>query len=1581
VLPNFQNPLAWLSELEPLALLKQIIIDQIEALVWALIVALVKKMIEIISNALCKALEIVGSMVKEAFTPGTTSLRSIVREAICGPDATEEDIDQTISDIFNSIGAAQGTSNTDQINSLVDDMSNGLTRDEMVDLLTGQPNPIAARAAKDIIDSEHADFSEIYNSESKVTNLFSTIGSNIPAEYIYALKNLDKAGSVPFGGASNGPLNCLSPSQKSDFDEARAALLNGKGESTDIVNELINSENTQAIKDLSDISGIMQKGLGNYLAENMPDIVSKTNCGVEAGQAIVKGEPDELVAINDDISEEMFNLVLMQYLTEMVDKKGFISFVLSDTLGNSYVDHQQKVNNRIIDSYVDEFLDTIDDDDEKTTREKGYIPITIAIWLVHQILNNTATDLGGIQLAIKPAGSLMSVYMSNKEEETIEYTNPESGETTSTTKAREQNYNLRLSYLDNNDGKLDSDSGSEKSSYGFYLDYYQALLVSRSGIDFGTDPGSIPDAVLTGDYSRIKITIHQGSDIVNSLKYDFFVGGSLDQDVLDLKSTFDLKEDAQVDIFNTDVNASTALVSTPQSYVFSSYVDSIATGAGMPPMSDLLRNTDFQYITDKAVSRLLQSIAINPPDASDSYGIPQAFIYGKEVGELNDIDLVYVRPDAAIYSSNESVDDVDDGDLYDLDESLQVMGRSATDPGDGSSRVFFLDPAKYGGRYANPPLYIGPPRNTGWLAIARGLVPEIDGCEPQRAQLINFNDIKERVNELNLTLADDERLLMNPDCVTEVPYARILSKSGAAGLEGSILTTIRIYVAEQMLKAMATFSKFQPTKSVVDDTFAAYVVAVMEEDLKEYGKKIGPLKDDGYWFSFLEQAVQAYGRMVENNEIDILDGSDEDNALRTINDMQEVYVYPGRDEWLGKSRSGLLFNETIVTAALIASGLLLPGVTLASGLGSALIAGSITGGMIANSVNEYMFERGFDDDFPPWYADRLEIGSKLTLKGYREAKKILYVKNTEDSAKTLLIKMVKDQMAIIAENMRDQMYLYEPKLTPKISDITKHFIGTSKMCFGSSLRADLFNYDDPDPITNEYTDEYYAAAYNGVGDVLHVAAWAGPQDSTDINSRVTQARSNPLDGLKMSQIAIADHKSTLGLGAAISEEYIDYLQEQLRQAAENENWEAVDSLTLQIATLNEKTDANEDALNSSPFYKYNSLVYGIGASEIDPDKFTFEEDATEIPESNSDTVLGGYFEAYLEGDGTTGTRESPNEIPDIDYGNGLIGGTNPIIDPDSLISDHFGDLRFIYSDGDVDQETPIGIEGSTGLRWGLRLSYIPSKEYAEKLESIHDGASTSDSTGEYQGILTSESLRATATKFKAYLLEPPIVLDEDGNPANNSEIAGDTDYDKTLAMSSKYLIPLVSVELDVIDRPIGDFSIDDYDMACMVARLAETPEFKLMFRYVFPLDRFISIVGIYNCEGFLPSIGQFTEDYRQADYGWKESAASGLTDPRTKGEWDSYENRTKAGPSEWDKWDRVTFDKTKKVIRDMFLSFYNERDFDYTTEYDRKGIIELLKQMGIGGLGNERMAWHFRKRIKDRPFNSEGEECDTYKLV
>ena len=1655
VIPKFQNPKAWLSELDPLAYLKEAIITKIETMIWDLMVALVKKLMEVVGNALCKALELVGTIVKEAFTPGEASLRSIIQEVICGPGATEEDIDQTIADIFNSIGGAESTANTDAVNSLVNDLSNGLTRNEMTDLLMGRSNQTATKIAKEIMDQEHAEFSTVYSSESKIANLFGVIGKAIPAEYLDILDHLDER-DTPLGGMPVNTATCLNSEQKRAFDEARAGILDGKGESKEFIDELVAKENEQAIKDLSDLSGVMQKGLGSYIAENMPDIMAKTNCDIDAGRAIIAAVPKELVAINDEMIDKMFELTLIQVMDDLVGNKGFLSLVLSDTLGNNYPEHIRKVSNQ--DDYVNDFRDSEDSDGVSVNREKGYYPFTIATWLAQQILKNTTFNIGGMATALSAphsGGPWSTNGMSTTSESEVSAVSS-TGETIIATVPEEQNYNLRLEYQDNNDGQGSTTYAGIAADYdyGFYLDYYQSVVAIRSGIEFGTDPGAVSNAVITDDISRIKIT--EFNPNTNSVKYDFYVMGSLDEDISELKAAFDLSEDATVNTLGGTANASTSLSTSPQSNVFSQYVDGILSTVGMPSLAGVLRNSDFNSVSDKFVSRLLQSIAINPSD--ETYGLTPAFVYGKETGELTDIDLVYVKPDAAVYLSSAGVDEVNSADLYNIEEELQILGRSATDPGDGSSRVHFLDPAKYGGRYSNPPIYIGPPKNTGWLAFAKGIMPELDGCEPSKAQLINFNDIKERVNELLQSVPDDERLSMNPDCVTEVPYARILNSSAIAGIEGSILATIRIYVAEHMVKAMATFSKFQIiSPDVFDDTFVQYIIATMEEDLKEYGKKIGPLKDDGYWLSFLEQAAQAAGRMVESGEMEIVDASAEDIAIVAIEDMQDIYVYPMRDEWLGKSRSGLMFNEVLIGAALVGAGLLIPGATVAMA-----IAAGVAGGTIADAVSEHMLQNGFDDDMPPWYADRIQIGSKGTLKAYREAKKLLYIESTQNSAKVLLGRLVKDQMKSLAQTFRDQMYLYEPKLTAKINDITKHFIGTSKMCYGSSLRADLFNYDDPDPITGEYAAEYSSAAYDGVGDVLDVAAWAGDQTGEEVKS---EGRTNPLDGLELSELCLSDFTDSMGIGQPVDEQALQELEailEYLLSINESEytgpwvvppiwaedDWthsEAIAAIEEQILVLTNKLEYNAAAVEDAPYYKYADIIYGINPSEVDPTSNNLASNRAsssdeETIESSVNTVLGGYsfktgefivekyiyvedkieagmqfdidanypneiidratylrnvvnlseFSAYLKGDQpgaagfpVDGTMESPNGIPGVDYGYGLIGGANPVIDPEALISDYFGNLRYIYDDADVDQITPTGIEGSIGLRYGLRISYIPSKDFVTVVEQHNDGTSSSDPTGEYKNILSSEGLRDAAQRYKAFLLESPSAF-ELGVDVNNLEF---NDRYQAIAMSSKYLIPLVSAEIDVIDGPIGEFSINNYDMACLVDKLVQMPEFKLLFKYVFPLNRFLSIVGIYNSEGFLPSIGQITENYRSTDadgtgvYGWRESDKTAATDPRTVGEWDSNAHDGTIIQSNWDRWDKTAFESTKKSLRDMFLAFYNERDFDYKDEFERRKLVDLLKNMGIGGLMNERMKWRLRKRVKDRPFNSQDENCDVYKLT
>jgi hypothetical protein len=68
-------------------------------------------------------------------------------------------------------------------------------------------------------------------------------------------------------------------------------------------------------------------------------------------------------------------------------------------------------------------------------------------------------------------------------------------------------------------------------------------------------------------------------------------------------------------------------------------------------------------------------------------------------------------------------------------------------------------------------------------------------------------------------------------------------------------------------------------------------------------------------------------------------------------------------------------------------------------------------------------------------------------------------------------------------------------------------------------------------------------------------------------------------------------------------------------------------------------------------------------------------------------------------------------------------------------------------------------------------------------------------------------------------------------------------------------------------------------------------------------------------------------------------------------------------------------------MRDMFIAFYNMRDFTYEEQRDRQTLVEALRQMGIGGLLDERRKWRRRRRNLDSPFNADGEECETWQLI
>jgi hypothetical protein len=91
-------------------------------------------------------------------------------------------------------------------------------------------------------------------------------------------------------------------------------------------------------------------------------------------------------------------------------------------------------------------------------------------------------------------------------------------------------------------------------------------------------------------------------------------------------------------------------------------------------------------------------------------------------------------------------------------------------------KIKTLDPEKYGGTPEAPPFYLEPPKRDGWLGLLDDIVPEWDGCEPRRTDLINFNSLKELVDERNQSLPEDPRLESDPLCINEAPYDKILDK-------------------------------------------------------------------------------------------------------------------------------------------------------------------------------------------------------------------------------------------------------------------------------------------------------------------------------------------------------------------------------------------------------------------------------------------------------------------------------------------------------------------------------------------------------------------------------------------------------------------------------------------------------------------------------------------------------------------------------------------------------------------------------------------------------------------------------------
>ena len=184
-----------------------------------------------------------------------------------------------------------------------------------------------------------------------------------------------------------------------------------------------------------------------------------------------------------------------------------------------------------------------------------------------------------------------------------------------------------------------------------------------------------------------------------------------------------------------------------------------------------------------------------------------------------------------------------------------------------SDRIIALNPDIYGGRYSNPPYYVEPRKFTGWLELATSAFESQDGCDPKTPPLLSFKDIETRTKNLGSSLKNDPRLSKSRDCVSVKPFHLLLNNKTKASMDGVVRTTIRTYITEFFMKGYGLLSNLQIRPENFDASFSSYIAKKIQSEMSELGspfanKKVRIVRER-YWYTFLEQSVEAYQRMID----------------------------------------------------------------------------------------------------------------------------------------------------------------------------------------------------------------------------------------------------------------------------------------------------------------------------------------------------------------------------------------------------------------------------------------------------------------------------------------------------------------------------------------------------------------------------------------------------------------------------------------------------------------------------------------------------------------------------------------------
>ena len=844
------------------------IITAIVVILIEILTNIVLKILELLDGLLCRALEAIGTFTANALgdailgNGNAMSFRSAMREAFCGPETSEDKVDQLSQSILSGLGYTP-TDVSDQAQNILNDndisasgrvisiLSGLMTKEDFLyhfsadrdDYDTTQIN-LMVRA----INASAPEFTPILGTPEQLSNLFSSISNFLsPDQRQTILDSIENP--LPEEPAST--TLCLTNEDYEQWRQKRRKLYENYG-FTD-PDGIVNDQDRQLEDDLGDLLDAYTNPLGS-INDGVSELLQQPIC--EDGKGIIPRDTEETKEIAHQVTNDLFKNLQMAIYRDLFGFNGYLNELLSDTKGKSLKRHNFK-------AYFKRNYVNAEDENDTKRKAKGVFPETVAIHLKNEI-EKIDIDFN-IKQGTKEISERLEVGIKKRAEVFASAINEDRDEKYTTSKGKTRDLNRKrikaiipARKIHKPNFELTFSDGLQKDSAINLFD----VNPYHFDITYSDRRNNNPAGEI---WNEISIVAGFGEDRGEATIYRN--QNYLSNEIIEL------------------YGSQAAQSNNPRLSYFKAFMNSkIQVGSpDAPNFSGILKDV-YEKVNQLFINQMSSEVVSNP-DGENSQG----FDFGYKSEGLEKEDLEYVDPEEG---SSE----------YTYDNQEQILGRSKTN----NPRVVFLDPEIYGGRYTNPPFMIEPSNHGGWYGFALNLIPKQDFCNKKQIDLIGFPYIKKQVNFYYNNLPADERLQQEEECITEPPFNKIANRQTKANLHGVVIAIARMYLSQVYLNGYTMFSNISFNSKNYSNVLYDFVSDLIEDDLSDTPNRDNAfirskLKKENYWLIYLEQAVESYQRLIDYKGV--VPPKSTLKALNVIRKVQAFYKQPDKTD-IAKIKDG-----------------------------------------------------------------------------------------------------------------------------------------------------------------------------------------------------------------------------------------------------------------------------------------------------------------------------------------------------------------------------------------------------------------------------------------------------------------------------------------------------------------------------------------------------------------------------------------------------------------------------------------------------------------------------------------------------